>query len=66
MMLMQPRVGDVWVSPISAQMYFVVDIKKGYALAIILGKDVPELETFHSMDGPIPSSWTRVITGEEM
>jgi hypothetical protein len=63
--LVWPRVGDVWEAPITPDVYLVVEIKRGYAWAVLLTAADAPLRQFHAMDGPIGSAWTRVVAGEE-
>lgn len=64
MLEVYPKVGDVWEAPVSFETYLVVEIKKGYAWAVLLTKNA-QVRRFHPMDGPISKSWTRIVSGEE-
>lgn len=60
----RPRVGDVWRSPLSLDVWLVVKVEKKYAWAVRLDVDVAKIEMFHLMNSPISASWTKIMSGE--
>lgn len=55
----------MWEAPITSDVYLVVEIKRGYARAVLLTAVDAPLRLFHAMNEPIGSAWTRVVAGEE-
>lgn len=62
-MYVLPAIGDVWVSPSDQHVYLIVDIKKEYAVALMISCEYREnllVEMFHDMTYSMPPSWRLV------